>query len=245
MDLDGRIPVICLDPSAGSAFDIFNPNDWRGASRGFVQSCATEFAVLQYSANRIETICASAKAQCSGHFERLQKQWQGAPWDLTKFACFGQLPELHVLIAGFFTGLKSLLDLNAQLISAEGTVDVVLDGFHRAKGVYGGVVINALENNVKKGKEPVAAALRALVTSHKKLWIDDAINSRDLLVHPMRGAQQLMFEIRVESHDGSLVYLGALPPRVGERTIGRYAADQISNVRDLSTSLLQELRKSA
>jgi hypothetical protein len=229
----------------GSAFTLFNPNDWVGESRGVVQSCATELAVLEYTTARIETLCATARELCSRHFETLNSQWQTSPWNLSRVIYFGQVPELHVLIEGFFAGLKSLLDLDSQLLTTEGVVGVAVDGFHRAKGVYGGSVINALENNVRKGKEAVAAAVKDLAMKHKALWIDAAIASRDVLVHPLRGAQQLMFEIRIETSNGSLVYLDAVPPHVGETPIAQYTAERVEHVRQFSVELLEELRNAA
>ena len=242
---DDRVPVICVDRLGLSAFNTFNPNAWDGDSRGVVQSCASEFAVLRYSATRIRSICGSADALCRPYVDAMQEQWRTIPWDLKRTAYFGQVPELHVLTEGFFAGLKSLLDLLVQLLSTEGVVGVSLHGFHRANDVYGGVVVNALGSNVSEGKERVAAAIKALLLKHKSQWIDYAIGSRDLLVHPSRWAQQLMFEIQLESRDGDLVYVGARPPHVGETSIDRYTMEQIENARELSTILMRELRKAA
>lgn len=239
------IRVVCLDESAVPAFVLFNPNDWIGESRRVVQSCATELAVLKYTAARIETLCATAKKLCNRQFEILNRQWQTSPWNLSNIIYFGQVPELHVLIEGFFAGLKSLLDLDSQLLTTEGVVGIAVDGFHRARSVYGGSVINALENNVRKGKEAVAAAVKDLVMKHKALWIDGAIASRDVLVHPLRGVQQLMFEIRIEISNGSLVYLDAVPPHVGETPIAIYTVEQVEHIRQFSAKLLEELRKAA
>lgn len=140
MSDESRVPVFCVDESAVAAFSLFNPNDWMGQSRGVVQSCATELSVLRYSAARIEKLCANAKDACNHHFQNLNAQWQTSPWDLARLVYFGQVPELHVLIEGFFAGLKSLLDLDSQLLTTEGVVGAAVDGFHRSKDVYGGTV---------------------------------------------------------------------------------------------------------
>ena len=113
------------------------------------------------------------------------------------------------------------------------------------KGVYGGSVINALENNVPKPKEAIATTIEAVVMRHKALWIDAAIRYRDALVHPGRGTQQLMFEIRVESLNGSPSFLHAVPPQVDETPIGQYAPDRVERVRQFSAELLKELRSAA
>ena len=245
MNTVSLIPIIFLDGASVEAFHIFNPNDWQRDTRGVIQSCATELAVLQYSAERIGTICLSAKDLCRPRFDDMSRQWQTSPWDLAKTVSYCQVPELHILIEGFFAGLKSLLDLNAQLLSTEGVVGGSVHGFHRTKDVYGGKVLNALDHNAKPGKKGVATAIKELITEHKGLWIDEVIGSRDILVHPSRGAQQLMFELQVESRNGALVYLSAAPPPVGTVAINKYAAARVDDIKRFSSSLQSELRKTA
>lgn len=245
MNIATSIPVVCLDATTVGAFSIFNPNNWEGGTRGVIQSCATELAVLEYSAKRIGTICLSAKDLCHPHFENIRRQWRTSPWDLAKTVFYGQVPELHILIEGFFAGLKSLLDLNAQLLSTGGVVSVSLDGFHRKKAVYGGAVLNALDRNAKKGKQRVAIAIRKLITKHKGLWIDEAIGSRDLLVHPSRGVQQLMFELQVEDRYGTLVLVDLVAPHVGTVAINKYAQARVGDIKQFSSLLLGELRQVA
>ena len=245
MNTVSLIPIIFLDGASVEAFHIFNPNDWQRATRGVIQSCATELAVLQYSAERIGTICLSAKNLCRPRFDDMSLQWQTSPWDLAKTVSYCQVPELHLLIEGFFAGLKSLLDLNAQLLSTEGVVGDPVHGFHRRNKVCGGKVLNALDSNAKHGKKRVATAIRELIKEHKELWIDNAIGSRDLLIHPSRGAQQLMFELQVKSRNGVLVYLGAAPPHVGTVAINEYAAARVDDIKRFSSSLLIKLLKAS
>ena len=236
------IPVICMDSSAVPAFQIFNPNDWNGVSRAVVLSCSTEFSVLQYGATRIAEMCHSPKDRCQPHFENLKGQWETSTWNLAKTVCYAQVPELHVLIEAFFSGMKSLLDLIVQLLSTEKVVGLTLDGFHRAGNIYGGTVLNALDRNACAGKKHIAKALKELITAHKQLWIDEVINSRDLLIHPTKGAHQLMFEIQLESHDGTLVYKDAVPPFVGNQTVDHYSAGQVDNMKQFARAFLARLR---
>lgn len=242
MSIEGRIPIVILTPSAVPAFQVFNPNDWEGDSRSVVLSCSTELSVLQHVRERISKICLGGKDLCQPHFENLTKQWQASPWDLTKTVCYAQLPELHVLIEAFFASIKSLLDLTVQLLSTEAVVSARLDGFHRNSEVYGGTVLNALDNNARVGKKQVAALLRELIASQKQLWIDDVIRSRDRLVHPVHGAHQLMFEIRVTSHGGSLVYREVIPPQAGGQAIDHYAAARLENAKEFAQAFLAGLR---
>lgn len=243
MNEQARIPVICVDPSAVSAFAIFNSNDWsQPATRGVIQACATELAALEYTTKQIVALCRSARAACLPHFETLKKSWGSGPVDTTEAIFFGQIPALHVLARAFFGSVKSLLDLNAQLLSTEGVVGIGIDGFHRKKDVYGGVVISSLDHNVTKGRERVAAAIKELLLEHKAAWADELIRFRDVLVHPLRGAQQLMFELRLESRGDSLVYVDAVPPHIGTQSIAAYAEQRVGNVRELSSQVVEALQ---
>ena len=163
---------------------------------------------------------------------------------MDKLIYLGQAPELHLLIEAFFSGLKSLLDLSVQLLSTEGVVTVGVHGFHRDKSVYGGVVLNALERNVGKEKRETAAAITQLIRNHKQQWIDAAIGARDLLVHPVRGQQQLMFELHLAERGAELAIRAVVPPHVGDVPIPQYARQQATNIRDFSKAFMSELRPS-
>lgn len=144
-----RIPVICVDQSAVVGTEIFNPNFWAADSKGIVQSCGTEYSVLHHCVGQIDAMCNEAERLCQRHIETLQQQWTKAKFDLGKVVIFGQQPDLHMRIEAFFSGVKSLLDLLVQLLPSEKIVSVVVDGFHQAHNVYGGRVLNALQNNAR------------------------------------------------------------------------------------------------
>jgi len=242
MSENNRVPVVCVDGTAVSAFCIFNPNDWQGSSQVVIQSCATELGMLDYTASQIAAICKAANQKCAPHFETLKHQWRQSPWELKKLVYFCQVPEIHLLVEGFFAGLKSLLDLEVQLLSTERIVGVGLDGFHRAKSVYGGVVLNALDSNATSQKKGTAAEVAQLVREHKAMWIDETIQTRDLLVHPPRGQQQVMFELHLGVRNGMLELCETLPPHVGDISIEKYASARLENIREFSSALLAQLR---
>jgi hypothetical protein len=224
-----RIPTICVDRSAIASLTLFNPNEWVGPSRAVVQSCSTERSVISYGVARLTNVCRSADKHCSSHVATLREQWKQAPWDISQGVYFAQVPEVHLLIEAFFSGMKSLLDLLVQLLKTEGIVGAELDGFHRAGDIYGGKVLNALDRNSKAERKAEAKICAALINEHKASWIDEVIRTRDLLVHPSRGAHQLMFEIRLACIDDNLVCSMIVPPRVGEVPINEYAEQQVRN----------------
>jgi hypothetical protein len=241
---DLRIPLICLDPVSVPSFIIFNSNDWVGESKTIVQSCATEYSVLQHGVSRIATMCLSGKELCQPHFDNLEGHWRKQPWDLEKLAYYGQIPELHMLIEAFFSGLKSLLDLIVQLISTEGIVGSRLHGFHRVGATYGGNVLNSLKSNVCTGREQTAQDIRAFIEEQKKLWIDEVISARNQLVHPSRGTHQLMFYIELENQIGNLIYKDAVPPFVGDKRIDVYSAMKVEDVKKFALTFLGKFRAS-
>lgn len=154
-----RIPVICVDESTVAGAMIFNPNSWSGVSKDIVQSCWTEYSVLDYCVGQIKGICGAAEHLCRKHTETIRQQWHVQKFDLQKVVIFGQLPDLHLRIEAFFSGVKILLDLLAQLLSSEKVVVGVIDGFHRAQNIYGGKVLNALANNASSSRKQIATSI--------------------------------------------------------------------------------------
>jgi hypothetical protein len=238
-----RIPVICADPSAAAGAVTFNPNPWSGASRGIIQSCWTEYSVLHHCVGQIAELCARSDEQCQKHLDTLQQQWRTARFDLQRVVVFGQVPELHMRIEAFFAGIKTLLDLLAQLLSSEKVVSVIVDGFHRAQNVYGGKVLNALENNVLANRKGAATKIRELILEHKTLWIDEAIRARDQLIHPDRGMHQLMFEFDLAAREDTLVCERIHPPTIGLTSIDAYARGALKHADLFSAEFFKLLQE--
>ena len=142
--------------------------------------------------------------------------------------------------------MKGLLDLIVQLLPSEGIVNTSLNGFHRKdKGgvtIYGATVLNALKNNASADKKAIAKNIRELINSHKKKWIDNVIEARDLLIHPQKGAHQVMFEMKLKSVKNTLVFKNVVPPSIGSMNIERYAKKQIGNIEEFTKAFLNELQ---
>lgn len=238
-------PVIWLHSSSVVGAEIFNPNFWDRGSKALVQSCWSEYSVLHYCAGQIAAICAGADGRFASQVESLRAQWRATPFPVKEMIFFAEEPDLHLRIEAFFCGMKSLLDLLAQLLTTEKIVSCNLDGFHRDKDIFGGKVVNALSNNAVKAKKDVAYEVGLLISDHKKSWIDQAINARDLLVHPSRGAQQLMFRLDIVETNGSIECRGTYPPMVGAVSIPEYANASLQNIAQFSTAFLTLLRTSS
>ncbi len=238
-----RIPVICADAAAVIGATTFNPNSWSGLSRGIVQSCWTEYSVLHYCAEQIADLCARSDQVCEKHVATLQQQWRTARFDLEKIVVFGQVPELHIRIEFFFAGIKTLLDLLAQLLSSEKVVTEVVDGFHRSQDVYGGRVLNVLERNARGNRKVVAAKIRELMLANKTSWIDEAIRARDQLIHPEKGMHQLMFRLDLVARDNTIVCRKIHSPMIGAEAVDHYAQGTLTHAQAFSAELLKLLQE--
>jgi hypothetical protein len=242
-----RVPVILMDEAGSAGAELFNPNIWTGVSKGLVQSCWTEYAVLHYSVSQLAEMCKEANRLCKRHVDTLNQQWSVAKFDLKKVVIFGQESNLYIGIEAFFLEIKTLLDLLAQLLSSENIVTAKIDGFHRAKSIYGGKVLNALESNVPNVMKDAAAKFSALISEHKRIWIDKAISARDQLIHPEKAMPQLMFKMDCEERAGKLVCVHASPPSIGDEPINQYAQQALEHVRRFASDfmgLLKEVKAS-
>jgi hypothetical protein len=160
----------------------------------------------------------------------LQLQWKNSPWSISKGIYFAQVPEIHLMIEAYFASVKSLLDLIVQLLTTEGIVVVELNGFHRSGDVYGGRVLNALDNNAKLEKKDIAVKFATLINEHKTSWIDEVINLRDFLIHPKRDAHQIMFKMNLAVKQDNLICNSIVPPSIGKIPIYKYAENQLKNL---------------
>jgi len=210
-----RIPIICADESGLGCATLFNPNFWSGRSKGIVQSCWTESSVLCHCVRQLKEMCVAAEHLCARHVDAIQRQWAVAEFDVQKVAIFGEVPDLHMRIEAFFSGVKTLLDLLVQLLSSERVVNVAVHGFHRDKDIYGGAVLNALAHNASSSKKGVAEKVIALLSAHKAEWIDQTIGARDRLIHPGESTFQLMFQLGFTEQNRKLLCTGVRPPTVG------------------------------
>ena len=248
-DSDRRIPIICVDSSTWVCAGIFNPNDWSGESRGVVQSCMTECSALHHCAERIARLSEAPERTCQHHIHSIQQQWFMAKFDVGRAEIYGEVPELHVLIEAWFSGLKSLLDLLVQLLSTEKIVNGVVDGFHRTQqGTqinYGGRVLNMLKGNASKDGKESAAKMVDLISNHKALWIDKAIMARDDLIHPQKGVYPFMFHLEFVEQESSLACVRVSPPVIGSEAVHEYAYRVLKYAHQFSSSILAILHPEA
>jgi len=188
-------------------------------------------------------LCAQSAQSCEGHVATLQQQWRDTRFDLEKVVVYGQVPDLHARIEAFFAGTKALLDLMAQLLSSEKIVVGVVDGFHRSQDVYGGRVLNVLENNTLATRKGTARQIRELVLAHKTMWIDQAIRARDLLTHPQKGMHQLMFQLDLAVRGDTIVCERIHPPIIGAESIETYTRATLTRIQSFAADFLRLLHE--
>jgi hypothetical protein len=235
---NSRVPVICADESTIASAKIFSPNSWSGASKGIVQSCWTEYSVLDHCVGQIKSICGASEHLCQKHIETILQQWRVQKFDLQKVVIFSQLPDLHLCIEAFFSGVKTLLDLLVQLLTSEKVVIGAIDGFHRTKNIYGGKVLNALAKNASSSRQQIATRMQELINEHKTLWIDQAILARDQFIHPEKGIYQLMFQLEFTEQRDNLVCVKASPPVINSEAIDQYAKRVLKHMEVFASKFL-------
>jgi hypothetical protein len=218
-----RVPVICAAPSSLPGAAILNGNGWEGRSRLIVQSCWSEYSVLQYSIGQVQLLAAEAMTLCRTQIEGVEKQWELAPFSLDSLEFFAEQPVLHLHIECMLSATKTLLDLIVLLLNTEGVVRTRLNGFNRDKNTYGGRVLNAL-GNPAKDRADAARLIAQLLREHKAAWIDQAIWARDQLHHPSEGGHQLMFQLQFDL-DGKTIRCSRItPPFIGSMSAPDFAA---------------------
>jgi hypothetical protein len=241
-EIDARIPVVCLAPSAVKGAEIFNPTFWTGTSKGIIQSCWTEYSVLDHCVTQIISIVRDADRHCRKHLQLIQDQWKKENFDINKVIIFCQQPDLHMSIEAFFSGIKTLLDLMVQLLTSEGVVQKAIDGFHRNKNVYGGKVLSVLERNASKDRKETALNIIDLILRNKETWIDQSILVRDQFVHPQKGKHQLMFHIELFKKYSRLKLEKIIPPHIDDVPINQYTQKVLRLSYEFSSEFLSCLK---
>jgi hypothetical protein len=89
-----------------------------------------------------------------------------------------------------------------------------------------------------KERKDIAERLDVLISEHKKLWIDQAILARDLMVHPEKGRLQLMFNLELLEQGGALICRIAHPPEINSKPIHEYAQETLKQITEFSSSFL-------
>jgi len=237
-----KIPIICIDPSSLDSYHLFNPNEWSDNSKMIIYSCSAQYGLLQYILKEVKKLFKDVEKLCEPKFSTLQDQWKTKEWSLEKCDYFVEIPEVHVYIQAFLGTIKTFLDLIVQLISSEKIVSVQIDAFHRNKKVIGGTVINTLDHNSKDTKKEISAKIKKLIQTHKGIWIDRAVITRDNLTHPKKGMTQIMFRLKIKK-DGKKLQLNEITkPKIEEKTFEVYAEEIIKNVETFSKEFLDLLK---
>jgi len=236
-----KIPIILLHESSAPAFYIFNPNDWDRKSKPIIHLCAINYGLLIYTSKMINDIFAKAHVLCTSSLENIRLQWKKAKWELSKSNYFVDVPQLHLSIHSFLSSIKTFLDVIAQLICTEQLVSVEIHGFHKKGKSVGGQLLQILENNATKINKDKAALLQDLIIKHKALWIDNAVNNRDLLIHP-EGFSKIMFALVLSEKNGNLNLDEILKPSFDGITFDKYAINMLSSIETFSKEFLKYLK---
>jgi hypothetical protein len=238
-----KIPIIWVDETNKSAHSIFNANDWSDRSKAIMSSCAAQLSLLEYQAAKLPSIVQYSRKICEVRFKDLKAQWDKSAWNISECDYFVEVPEFHLNIQAFLATIKVFLDLIVQLISSEGIVDTVIQGFHKKGEDIGGRLISILENNAKQGKTVTASKLLMLIGEQKTTWIDQAVGIRDLLVHPNQGMSQIMFRMEIRhKRNGELKLERVIQPLFSGLQLDQYAQITLMSVEGFSKNFLEIIK---
>lgn len=224
-----------------AAAPIFDPNLWEHPTKGFIYSCCGEYQALVYCVERIREICKYAEEHCEDSIESLRSQWRLKPGKWASAPIYSQCVDLHVHVEAFFGGMKSLLDLLSMLLHAQGVIGNVLPGFNSVNDDPGRRVLNALGCPIK-GREDTAARVSALITTHKRLWIDEVVGLRHSLTHPTANVELLMFKLNMAPKGNDLECRSIAIPCVGRIVITAYTDDMLRKSEDFAREYLSLIR---
>lgn len=218
-----KIPTILLYPTSKSAYSIFNSNTWEGESKSIITSCAAQYSLLEYQVTKLPSLIQYSRGICEARFMELNNHWEKSPWDINKGDYLVEVPEFHLHIQAFLATIKTFLDLIVQLISTEGIVNKTVHGFHKKGKQVGGEVLQILETKAKPEKTYTARELFKLIDGQKTAWIDQAVNVRDIMVHPVEGIAQVMFRLEIGQKQGNLKLLKIIQPSLAGVQFDQYS----------------------
>lgn len=234
--------VILVHPASRAAHNIFNANVWTDYSSAVVSSCAAQLGLLNYSLNKLNELYGISNRLCEPNFNDLKKQWITSKWHIEKADYFVEKPEIHLFIQAFLNSIKTFLDLIVQLISTEKIVSKKIHGFHKKGKNPGGETLHILRN--KNTNKMVADNIYKLIEEHKRMWIDDAINARDSLVHPEIGLIQIMFRLEITVRDSELELKDLKKPSINNINFDEYAETTYMQLNEFAKSFITILKSS-
>lgn len=243
-ELATKVPMVLLHGDINSSFSIFNPNEWAGSSRSIITSCAAQYSLLNYEVSQILLSLKNCEKLCKGRFLKLQQEWAKAPWKLDRCYYLVEVPQFHLSAEAYLSTVKTFLDVLAQLVTTEGVVNKRVHGFHKVRNQIGGEFLHILDVKAYSVKKYIASQLHQLVEDHKIIWINQAIELRDNLVHPERGMYQVMFELKIELDNDSLRLAQILPPAIDGQGFGEYAQNTMNHIQNFSRLFLHTLKAS-
>jgi hypothetical protein len=237
-----KIPILLLHGDSKPAYFVFNPNEWPGASKPIILSCAAQYGLLNYGTSQVPLVLKNCEKLCRARFSELQQHWAKAPWNVDGCCYFVEIPEFHLYAQMFLSTIKTFLDLLVQLVTTEGIVNKKVHGFHKKGSQIGGELLHCLDTKAYPEKRSTASQLKQLIEEQKGIWIDQSIELRDNLVHPEKGLPQVMFTLEIKQINGRLGLVRIVPPTVNGRGFSEYAQETMQHVHGFSELFLKILK---
>jgi hypothetical protein len=237
-----KTPTILIYSTSKSAYSIFNSNAWEGNSKPIITSCGAQYSLLQYQVTKLPSLIRYSQEICEARFMELKNHWGKSPWDINRGDYLVEVPEFHLHVQSFLATIKTFLDLIVQLISTEGIVAKTVHGFHKKGKQVGGEVLQILETKARPEKSNTAGELFKLIDGQKTAWIDQAVNVRDILVHPVNGLAQVMFRLEIGQKKGELKLLKIIQPSLAGVQFDEYSHMTLMHIDNFSKSYVDIMK---
>jgi hypothetical protein len=180
------IPILLIGPENWRASHPFNPNAFPVDIRGLVFACMDCLSMFIFSVNQVEPNIEEDRKQFLGKL-RTNKAFDGFRPDPNK-PCVVIYHNAKFLVAFHLVlySVKSFLDVYAQLVSKLIVPNSTIGGFSKGtmdgKQIAGGRLMNWLTKDTPDTYTN-ASRLTRVIKEHVLLWIKDAVNWRDKLIH--------------------------------------------------------------
>jgi hypothetical protein len=211
------IPIVIVDRHMAHATGLFNPNAFPGHVKSEVSLCADRLAILSHSVQIVVNETALDRSRLLGEI-RQNRAFDGYHPREDKPSVL----ILHNLafVGGLNSALvaaKSLLDLYTRVLTRLLVPSANLFGFNKApyKGrkLAGGRLLNWLEQSAPDSFEH-RQELTSLLLRHIDLWIGEAVEYRDAVVHQGMVPGVTEAQVALAKALGQICESDVAPPRM-------------------------------
>lgn len=227
------------------AHAFFSPNAYPAELRSRVDACGTRLFVVFCHA---EAITRAVDTDRERFIRALDTQEQREPGSLRRLVTKHPDSIAHyegelflASLHGLFAGVKSFLDIYAQLMAGLVGTDA-RPAFRRAKvredEIAGGRFINWLRNSAP-AEFTASAAHADILEEHSRAWITKIVSLRDRLLHggDLRELEHL--RVALDSRETPYTVHDVRPPTLWNKSLVEVSGAVVHNIEELCRTTVQ------